>query len=288
MLDYYDILGVSQDASMAEIKSAFRRLAKKIHPDIAATESSGPMRAGRPETHPARGGEAEGTRAAEGAMRLLLEAYRILSDPERRKAFDRQMRRKASEEGGFDFRAFLKARTSDAESQARLVVYDLLHDFDDEALEVYERALSLGDFRLERYLDRGEAMDAEFCIAEAYERRDRIIKAFLHYKRLIEMEAERPWFRYFFDVVALRFRTVLLQKLPKLLDEEDLIDRLEEATALALPSRDIAQFYRKIAEVRLRRKETVEAVEALGRAAELEPRLAGLAALRRRAAAQRP
>ena len=275
MPDYYDILGVSQDASMAQVKSAFRRLAKKFHPDIAPLK----IRSGQSEV--------EGRRATEGAMRLLLEAYRVLSDPEQRKAFDRQLRRKASERGGFDFRAFLKSRSNDPESQARLVVYDLLHDLDDEAIEVYERALSLGDFRLERYLDRGEAMDAEFCIAEAYERRDRVLKAWLHYKRLIMMEAEKPWFRYFFDVVALRFRTVLLLKLPKVLDEEDFIDRLDEATELELPARDIAQFYRKKAEVHLRRRETVAAIEALGRAAELEPRLAGLAALRRRAAAQR-
>jgi len=275
VLDYYDILGVGQDASTAQVKSAFRRLAKKFHPDIAPFKNS----SGAPE--------GEGRRATEGAMRLLLEAYRVLSDPERRRAFDRQLRRKASEEGGFDFRAFLKARTNDPESQARLVVYDLLHDLDDEALEIYEKALSLGDFRLERYLDRGEAMDAEFCIAEAYERRDRVLKAWLHYKRLVIMEAEKPWFRYFFDVVALRFRTVLLLKLPKVLDEEDFIDRLDEATELDLPTRDLAQFYRKKAEVLLRRRETVAAIEALGRAAELEPRLAGLAALRRRAAAQR-
>ncbi|HUX37354.1 MAG TPA: DnaJ domain-containing protein [Rectinemataceae bacterium] len=280
MLDYYDILGVSQDASMAEVKSAFRRLAKKIHPDIAP--------AGRQAGGSSGLREGDGKRASDGAMRLLLEAYRVLSDPERRKGFDRQLRRKASEEGGFDFRAFLKARSNDPESQARLVVFDLLHDLDDEALEVYERALSLGDFRLERYLDRGEAMDAEFFIAELYERRDRVIKAWLHYKRLIQMEAERPWFRYFFDVVALRFRTVLLLKLPKVLDDEDLIDRLEEAIDLELPTRDIAQFYRKKAEVHLRRRETADAVDALGKAAQLEPRLAGLAALRRRAAAQLP
>jgi hypothetical protein len=126
-------------------------------------------------------------------------------------------------------------------------------------------------------------MDAEFCIAEEYEKRERWLKAYSLYKRLIRMELERPWFRYFFDVVALRFRTILLLRLPKILDEEDYIDRLEEAADLGISRRDSAQFLRKKAEVHLRRRETAVAVDTLRRAAELEPRLAGLAALRRRA-----
>ena len=261
--DYYDILGVSAEASMNEVKSAFRRRAKKLHPDLSTSR--------------------EGSRASDGAMRLLLEAYRVLSDPERRRIHDRMLRKRASEKGGFDYRVFLKARQNDPESQAKLVVFDLIHNLEDEALEVYEHARSLGDFRLERWLERGEAMDAEFCIAEEYEKRDRVLKAYLHYKRVIEMEAEKPWFRYFFDVVALRFRTLLLFKLSKVLEEEDFIDRLEEASRLRLPSRDLAQFWRKIAELRLRRGETSLAVDALGRAMRLEPRLAGLTALRRKA-----
>jgi curved DNA-binding protein CbpA len=260
--NYYEVLGVQPEAGTREVKSAFRRQAKKHHPDL----SSG--------------------RAAEAAMRALLEAYRILSDPEKRRAYDRSLRRRAAEEGGFDYRRFLKARPDDPMSQAKLVVYDLLHALEDEALEVYERAKSLGDFRLERWLERGEAMDAEFCIAEEYEKRERWLKAYAIYKRLIEMERERPWFRYFFDVVALRFRQLLLLKMPRVLDEEDYLDRLEEAASLRISRRDSAQFLRKKAEVHLRREETQEALDALRSAAELEPRLAGLQSLRRRAGIQ--
>jgi len=271
--NHYDILGIASEASAKEVKSAFRKQAKRLHPDLARANG-------------ARGGAADdagGGRSRDAAMRRLLEAYRVLSDPEKRRAYDRSLRRQAAEESGFDYRKFLKARPGDPESQAKLVVYDLLHKLEDEAIEVYEKSKSFGDFRLERWLERGEAMDAEFCIAEEYERRERWLKAYSLYRRLIVMELEKPTFRYFFDVVLLRFRTLLLLKLPKVLDEEDFMDRLEEAAALDIPRRDRAQLLRKKAEVHLRRHETAAAVETLRRAAELEPRLAGLAALKRRA-----
>ena len=269
--NYYDVLGIPPETGTREVKSAFRRQAKKHHPDLRREDSSS---------------RASSARAADSAMRLLLEAYRVLSDPERRRAYDRSLRRRAAEEGGFDYRSFLKARANDPESQAKLVVFDLLHGLEDEALEVYERSKSFDDFRLERYLERGEAMDAEFCIAEEYEKRERWLKSYSLYKRLIAMELEKPWFRYFFEVVVLRFRSLVLLKLQKALEDEDYVDRLEEAAGLGLPKRDAAQILRKKAEVQLRLRDIPAAVESLERASELEPRLAGLTALMRRAGIQ--
>jgi curved DNA-binding protein CbpA len=269
--NYYEVLGIHPEAATREVKSAFRRRAKQQHPDLRASELSAGASA----------------RAADAAMRLVLEAYRILSDPEKRRAYDRSLRRKRAEEGGFDYHRFLKARSNDPESQAKLVVFDLLHNLEDEAIEIYERGKSMGvDFRLERYIARDEAMDIEFCIAEEYEKREKWLKAYLIYRRLIVMELEKPCFRYFFDVVILRFRSLVLMKLQKEVDDEDYVDRLEEAAAIGLPKRDVAQLLRKKAEVQLRLGDTREAWDSLRRAGELEPRLAGLSALRRRAGIQ--
>lgn len=63
--DYYDVLGVSRGASEADIKSAYRRLAKQYHPDKNAGDE----------------------KAAE-RFKEIGEAYAVLSDPEKRQVFD--------------------------------------------------------------------------------------------------------------------------------------------------------------------------------------------------------
>src|SRR5262249_50050442 len=74
--DYYDVLGVSRNASEQDIKAAFRRLAKECHPDR------------RP-----------GDKTAEHRFKELNEAYEALKDPQKRAAYD-QFGHAAFEGGG--------------------------------------------------------------------------------------------------------------------------------------------------------------------------------------------
>jgi len=64
--DYYQTLGVSRDADDKSIKSAFRKLARKLHPDVNP-----------------------GNAKAEAGFKEVGEAYSVLSDPEKRKLYDR-------------------------------------------------------------------------------------------------------------------------------------------------------------------------------------------------------
>ena len=63
--DYYEVLGVTRTASDAEIKRAFRALARELHPDVSAEPD------------------------AERRFRDVAEAFEVLSDPERRATYDR-------------------------------------------------------------------------------------------------------------------------------------------------------------------------------------------------------
>ena len=64
--DYYEILGIKRDAKPEEIKKAYRRLARKHHPDVNP-----------------------GDKASEERFKLTTEAHDVLSDPKKRKVYDR-------------------------------------------------------------------------------------------------------------------------------------------------------------------------------------------------------
>ncbi|HXW04847.1 MAG TPA: DnaJ domain-containing protein [Vicinamibacterales bacterium] len=74
MRDYYQVLGVSPDAGAAEIKRAYRQLARRYHPDISGDD-----------------------RAA--AFLEVARAYEVLTDPERRRSYDARLRDRDSSTG---------------------------------------------------------------------------------------------------------------------------------------------------------------------------------------------
>src|SRR5947207_15331036 len=63
--DYYELLGISRGADEGDIKKAFRRLARELHPDVSSAPD------------------------AEERFREVVEAYEVLSKPETRQLYDR-------------------------------------------------------------------------------------------------------------------------------------------------------------------------------------------------------
>src|SRR5258707_1224481 len=85
-MDFYVILGIEREAKVADVKRAYKRLARKYHPDINP-----------------------GDRRAEAQFRQIAEAYETLIDPDRRRRYDTTGSIQQSAEGatfgfeGFDF-----------------------------------------------------------------------------------------------------------------------------------------------------------------------------------------
>lgn len=75
MVDFYKVLGVKRTATAAEIKSAYRRLARQRHPDVN-----------------------HGSEKAAGEFALIALAYRTLSDPQERAYYDAQLKGRTSGE----------------------------------------------------------------------------------------------------------------------------------------------------------------------------------------------
>ncbi len=124
--DYYEVLGVSRDASDEEIKRAFRRAAQRHHPDVDKSDG------------------------AEQRFKELNEAYRVLGDRQRRSAYDMFGHAgvdSASTAGGFDgfggagfgpfgdiFDAFFGGAAAGTRQRRRVVAgadlrYDLMIEF---------------------------------------------------------------------------------------------------------------------------------------------------------------
>lgn len=126
--DYYEILGVSEKASLDEIKKAYRSLALKYHPDRATQTDK---------------------KAAEEKFKEISEAYYVLQDEKRRAEYDKFRRGGYSSQfsgaQGFDFEEILKHFTGfqGKTSRARKKDYGAIFDSGD-IFELFEH-MGAGD-----------------------------------------------------------------------------------------------------------------------------------------------
>jgi curved DNA-binding protein len=109
--DYYQTLGVPRNATEKEIKTAYRRLARKFHPDVNP-----------------------GDKAAEEHFKEINEAYEVLSDVDKRKKYDefgsswQQYQQRGGEPGGFDWSQWAGSGFNQGQGQRTYTTYSNLDD----------------------------------------------------------------------------------------------------------------------------------------------------------------
>ncbi len=255
MKNHYLVLGVEKNATRDQIRDAYRRQVKEVHPDLNNGDPTSLER-----------------------MKAVVKAWEVLRDPQLRSEYDRIYGK--SEETGFDYASFLRSRGNDRESQAKLVFYDLLHDNPEEALQIYETFVESGDFELSQYLAREDFMDCAFLLAEEYESRDELDRAFALLSAIVRFERQKPYFRHFMAEVYERLRTIVCIKMPTYVDPVTVLDCLHQMIEWDLPRKETAFCYKKAAEMYLADGDRHRAIRYLERGLALDQRLTGVKKLK--------
>jgi curved DNA-binding protein CbpA len=216
--NYYDLLGINQAASAAQIKKAFRQKAKQIHPDISGSLHS--------ET-----------------MRKLIGAYEILSNPERRFEYDKAYSR-FIKKCGFNYRVWLNEQ-DDPVSQAKLIFFELLHLEEEQAIAVWRKNGGL-HFQMEKYMDREDWMDCQYILAEELDKRGFSFEAFKLLAEILSEERRHPYFKFFTVEIENYLKKMVKLRLEPQVDEETWIECLETMMGLGFSERDEKSFLRSM------------------------------------------
>jgi hypothetical protein len=245
-VNLYNILGVESEASPAEIKAAFRKRIKELHPDLKPTGDS------------------------EITVHQLIEAYELLSDPAQRDAYDRA-RHTAPRESEFNYREWLKQRPDEL-SRAKLIFYDVLRERSGDAVSLYLSMTRERAQQLEKLLGREDFMDCAFMLAMEFESQGDDLQAIQLFIHISKLELERPFFRHFFAEVEERLLRLLTQKPNLPLDAPSLVRLLEDLQRYPFHATAKGAFLIRQAEVYHHSGQRLMAFQSLERARMLSPR----------------
>jgi len=217
--NHYKLLGIEPGASVSEIKKAFRKKAKKLHPDIAGTKHS-------------------------EAMRKLLAAYHALLNIDSRFEFDRAYSAYA-DKSNFDYRTWLKER-GDPQSMAKLIFYELMRLEEDRAIEIWRENGGLF-FDLEKHMVRADWMDCQYILAEELDKRGFSFEAFKLITALLAEELRKPYFNLFTPEIYIYLKVMINKRLRSQVDDETWIDCMEALIGLGFSAHDENKFKSSIA-----------------------------------------
>ena len=228
MENYYKVLGVSPQASLAQIKREFRKKVKLLHPDK-------------------KGGEKNREQ-----FNLLMKAYEVLSDGRQRSIFDFSYTDRATNQKrtlkSFEYYEWLKAR-NDEESRVKFIIYTLMHQKEDESVSEYLRMKkNFSGFSMKTWLTREDFMDFGYILTEELTIRGEYYDALLLLEEIIKMEYSYNYFRLFFPEVIDFTVNILKRNIDGVIPDELALDVYERALDLELGKKNDSFFLRKMGE----------------------------------------
>ena len=228
MKDFYKILGVRKEATLAEIKRAYREKVKNLHPDLT------------------------GDLSRRDEFNEVVHAYRVLADTHQRSIFDESFffRAKTNPHNAqsFDYYKWLSDR-EDYESRAKLIFYTLMHNKEDEAVAEFKRMqTNHADFTLKDFFTREDFMDYGYILAEELVLREEFYDAFILLEQIIKMEYSYSYFYIFFPEVINFTLTILKRNIDGVISDELALDVYERALDLELGRTNDSFFLKKMSE----------------------------------------
>ncbi len=252
--NHYLTLKIKSDASDEDVKQAFRRLAKRFHPD----------------KNP--GSE----KAAEKKFKKIITAYKVLRNRESRDMYDRKLKTSRANVQNSRRDNLRKKAQNDTAYLCRLILFELLNQNAPSALEMYENLIAEKPHSsLELYLNDADIRDCEFLLAEAYHKKGKLPEAARLYEKVLKREREKAYFRGFAQEVELMLRDVYLRHITRATHSEEILTNMEKLLGMDISRREIAWLHKKAAEAYYRANDIDNAVRTLKRAFQINPKLAG-------------
>lgn len=251
-VNYYEILGVTPQATPEEVKNSFRRLVKEYHPD-------------RNRHREAWAGE---------RVRLILEAYRTLKDAQKRRLYDEMHRQRPVQTPKPDEP---RRKPLTVSERTEMILLDLIAGNGAAAVAAYEQLCrEYADYSLLSYLSMRDYLDCAFLLGEEYERQGQSERALHFYEEVYNEEKAEPRRRYFLQEVRERLRNLYCRHLAPAAPPMVALGYYRRLLQLGLGRAQDAFFHKKMAECHWRMGNYEEARAMLHQAFVLKPTLKGV------------
>lgn len=261
MINYYQVLHVQEGSARDEIKNSFRRLVKKYHPDKNKTNGI----------------------SSEDKIKLLIKAYKTLTDSEKRVHYDNQLQNENIRNFYYNDRADVEREKNkhDLKSQSKIVLNDLLNKNGHRAVKNYERLKEENkDFKLLNFLDIKDYLDCKFLLAEQYEEQENYELAFELYEYVYQNEDGNPARKLLLEEIKERIIRLSCKKLVKRTKPSVAITYLTRVLKLKVNKNEKAFIYKKIADIYIMSGEWDNALASFNSAMSLCPNLKGIQTLK--------